>query len=134
LDQRALGLLREAKVIAVVGISDKPERPSHEVAAYLQGRGYRIVPINPALKEVLGEPCYPSLSAYGQPVDIVDIFRASEAVPPIVDEAIGTGAKAVWMQEGVSNPEAAARAEAAGLLSVQDLCIKKVLMMYGDRP
>jgi uncharacterized protein len=134
MDQRALDLLREAKVIAVVGISDKPERASHEVAAYLQSVGYRIVPVNPALKEVLGEPCFPSLSAYGQPVDIVDIFRASEAVPPIVEEAIAAGARGVWMQEGVIHAEAAARAEAAGLCAVQDLCIKKVLMTYGGRP
>ena len=129
-----LSLLREAKVIAVVGISNKPERPSHDVAAYLQAQGYTIVPVNPALTSVLREPCYPSLSTYGKAVDIVDIFRAPDAVPPIVEEAIATGAKAVWMQEGVSHPEAAARAEAAGLLVVEDLCIKKVLMTYGGRP
>ncbi len=129
-----LSLLREAKVIAVVGISNKPERPSHDVAAYLQAQGYTIVPVNPALTSVLGEPCYPSLSACGKAVDIVDIFRAPDAVPPIVEEAIATGAKAIWMQEGVSHPEAAARAEAAGLLVVEDLCIKKVLMTYGGRP
>ncbi len=129
-----LALLREAKVIAVVGISDKPERASNEVAAYLQGQGYAIVPVNPGLKEVLGETCYPSLSAYGKPVDIVDVFRNPESVPPIADEAIATGARALWMQEGVSHPEAAAKAEAAGLLVIQDLCIKKVLMTYGGRP
>ncbi len=134
MDQRTLALLREAQVIAVVGISDKPARASHEVAAYLQSVGYRIVPVNPALKEVLGETCYPSLAAYGKPVDIVDVFRASEAVPPIVDEAIATGARCVWMQEGVVHTEAAAKAEAAGLCTVQDLCIKKVLMTYGGRP
>ena len=134
MDQRVLALLREAKVIAVVGISDKPERPSHEVAAYLQGQGYTIVPVNPGLTSVLGEPCFASLSAYGKAVDIVDIFRASDAVPPIVDEAISTGARAVWMQEGVSHPAAAAKAEAAGLTVVQDLCIKKVLMSCGGRP
>jgi predicted CoA-binding protein len=134
MDQRALDLLREAQVIAVVGISNKPERASHEVAAYLQSAGYRIVPVNPVLEEVLGEKCYPSLSAYGKRVDIVDIFRASEAVPPIVDEAIANGARGVWMQEGVRHAEAAAKAEAAGLCAVQDLCIKKVLMTYGGRP
>jgi len=134
MDQRVLALLREAKVIAVVGISDKPERPSHEVAAYLQGQGYTIVPVNPGLTSVLGEPCFASLSACGKAVDIVDIFRASDAVPPIVDEAISTGARAVWMQEGVSHPAAAAKAEAAGLTVVQDLCIKKVLMSCGGRP
>ncbi len=129
-----LSLLREAKVIAVVGISNRPERPSHDVAAYLQAQGYTIVPVNPALTSVLGEPCYPSLSAYGKAVDIVDIFRAPDAVPPIVEEAIATGAKAIWMQEGVSHPEAAARAEAAGLFVVEDLCIKKVVMTYGGKP
>jgi len=129
-----LALLREAKVIAVVGISNKPERASHEVAAYLQEQGYTIVPVNPGLKEVLGETCYPSLSAYGKPVDIVDVFRSPESVPPIAEEAIATGARALWMQEGVTHPEAAARAEAAGLLVIQDLCIKKVLMTYGGHP
>ena len=129
-----IALLREAKVIAVVGISNKPERASHEVAAYLQEQGYTIVPVNPGLKEVLGETCYPSLSDYGKPVDIVDVFRSPEAVPPIADEAIATGARALWMQEGVTHPEAAARAEAAGLLVIQDLCIKKVLMTYGGHP
>jgi uncharacterized protein len=134
MDQRALALLREAKVIAVVGISDKPARASHEVAAYLQSVGYRIVPVNPALGQVLGEPCFPSLSAYGKPVDIVDVFRAPEAVPAIVEEAIATGARGVWMQEGVVHAGAAAKAEAAGLCAVQDLCIMKVLMTYGGRP
>ena len=134
MDQRMLNLLREAKVIAVVGISNKPERPSHEVAAYLQEQGYRIVPVNPGLSEVLGRPCYPTLTACGEAVDIVDIFRASDAVPAIVDEAIATGAKSIWMQEGVSHEEAAAKAESAGLQVVQDLCIKKVLMSCGGRP
>ena len=134
MDQRVLDLLREAKVIAVVGISDKPERPSFQVAAYLQGQGYQIVPVNPGLVSVLGEPCFASLTACGKAVDIVDIFRASEAVPPIVEEAISTGAKGVWMQEGVSHPAAAARAEAAGLTVVQDMCIKKALMTSGGRP
>jgi uncharacterized protein len=134
MDPKVLTLLREARVVAVVGISDKPERASHEVARYLQSVGYRIVPVNPALKEVLGEACFPSLAAYGKPVDIVDVFRASEAVPPIVEEAIAMGARGVWLQEGVRHDGAAAKAEAAGLCAVQDLCIKKVLMTYGGRP
>lgn len=134
MDQRMLNLLREANVIAVVGISNKPQRPSHEVAAYLQEHGYRIVPVNPGLSKVLGESCFPTLTACGEAVDIVDIFRTPDAVPPIVDEAIATGAKAIWMQEGVSHGEAAAKAESAGLQVVQDLCIKKVLMSYGGRP
>lgn len=134
MDQAVLTLLREAREIAVVGISAKPDRPSHEVAAFLQSRGYRIVPVNPGLQEVLGERCYPSLAAYGKPVDIVDVFRAPEAVPPIVDEAIAAGAKCVWMQEGVSHADAAAKARAAGLLVVEDRCILKALVASGIGP
>jgi predicted CoA-binding protein len=131
MEEAILTLLREAREIAVVGISAKPDRPSHEVAAYLQARGYRIIPVNPGLAEVLGERCYPSLAGYGKPVDIVDVFRNSEAVPPIVDEAIAARARCVWMQEGVSHAEAAAKAREAGLLVVEDRCIKKVLQAQG---
>jgi uncharacterized protein len=134
MDERVKILLHGARVVAVVGISDKPERASYDVAAYLQRAGYRIIPVNPALKEVLGEPCYASLEAYGKPVDIVDIFRNPDAVPPIVEEAIATGAKAVWMQEGVAHEQAAKSAEEAGLVVVQDRCIKKALMAFGGRP
>jgi len=134
MDEKVRTLLREAKVIAVVGISDKPERASHAVAAYLQGQGYRIVPVNPVLKEVLGERCYPSLAAYGKPVDIVDVFRVPDAVPPIVDEAIATSARAVWLQEGIRHDEAARKAEQAGLTVVQDMCIMKVLLAMGEAP
>ncbi len=134
MDETVRALLHDAREIAVVGISNKPDRPSHEVASYLQRCGYRIVPVNPGLEEVLGERCYPSLSAYGKRVDIVDVFRASEAVPPIVDEAIAVGARCVWMQEGVAHAEAAARARAAGLLVVEDRCIMKALMSFGGRP
>ena len=134
MDNAILSLLREAREIAVVGISAKPDRPSHEVAAFLQGLGYRIIPVNPGLTEVLGERCYPTLSVYGKPVDIVDVFRNSEAVPPIVDEAIASRARCVWMQEGVSHAQAAAKAREAGLLVVEDRCIKKVLLAEGGRP
>lgn len=127
-------LLRGARDIAVVGISNKPERPSHQVAAYLQSHGYHIIPINPGLSEVLGEPCFASLSAYGKSVDVVDIFRNPDAVPPIVDEAIATGARCVWMQEGVAHEAAAKKAEASGLTVIQDLCIKKVLEACGGKP
>ena len=123
-------LLRSVSTIAVVGISDKPERPSYQVARYLMGAGYRVVPVNPVLEKVLGERCYPSLAAIPQEVavDLVDIFRASEHVGPIVDEAIAIGAKAVWMQEGVVNEAAAQAARAAGLPVVMDRCTKKVHM------
>ena len=117
-------LLEGAKTIAVVGLSDKPNRASYQVAAYLQRVGYTIIPVNPMVKEVLGVPAVAKLSDIGEAVDIVDIFRRSEDVGPIVDEAIAAGAKAVWMQLGVINPEAAAKAEAAGLDVVMDRCIK----------
>lgn len=134
MDERVRALLREARDVAVVGISDKPDRPSHVVAAFLQGQGYRIVPINPVLKEVLGEPCHPSLTAYGKAVDVVDVFRNPEAVPPIVEEALALGARAIWLQEGVRHEEAARRAQEAGLVVVQDRCIKKELEALGGRP
>jgi len=123
-------LLRSVSTIAVVGISDKPERPSNEVARYLMAAGYRVFPVNPTLDEVLGQPCYPNLMAIPEEggVDLVDIFRASEHVGPVVDEAIAIGAKAVWMQEGVVNEAAAQAARAAGLPVVMDRCTKKVHM------
>lgn len=118
-------ILTRARTIAVVGLSDKPERDSHEVARYLQRQGYRIVPVNPMLSEVLGEKSYPSLAAIpaGTPIDIVDVFRRSEQVPPVVDEAIARGAKVVWMQLGVEHADAAARARAAGATVVENQCI-----------
>lgn len=124
-DELLRGLLGRARTIAVVGLSDKPERDSHEVARYLQGQGYRIVPVNPMLSEVLGERAYPSLSAIPAdvPIDIVDIFRRSDQVPPVVEEALARSPQAIWMQLGVEHAEAAARAEARGIPVVQNLCI-----------
>jgi predicted CoA-binding protein len=116
-------ILAGAKVIAVVGLSDKPDRDSYGVAAYLQRAGYRIVPVNPGVREVLGETSYPDLRDIPFDVDIVDIFRKPEAVPEIVDAAIEIGAKAVWMQLGVVHEAAAAKARAAGLQVVMDRCI-----------
>jgi predicted CoA-binding protein len=118
-------ILTDSKTVAVVGLSDNPDRPSHYVAEYLQSRGYRIIPVNPAVKEVLGERSYAGLREIPVPVDLVDIFRKSDAVPPIVDDAIAIGAKAVWMQEGVVHKEAAAKARAAGLKVVMDRCTLK---------
>jgi predicted CoA-binding protein len=118
-------MLAQTKTIAVVGISNKPERPSYAVAQEMQRRGYRIVPVNPVLKEVLGEPVYASLREIPFSVDMVDVFRAPEFVPQIVDDAIAIGAKYLWLQEGVVHPEATARAEAAGLKAVADRCIYK---------
>lgn len=123
-DDELRRVLTDARTIAVVGLSEKPERDSNEVARYFQERGYRIVPVNPALKEVLGERSYPSLSAIPGDVrvDLAVIFRRSDAVPPIVDEAIARHVPAVWMQLGVEHPEAAAKAKEHGLFVVQNLC------------
>ena len=118
-------LLTTARVIAVVGLSSKKSRPSHGVSLYMQRAGYRIIPVNPTEKEVLGEESRPSLDAVPEKVDIVDIFRRSEFVPEIVDQAIRMGAKAVWMQEGVIHEDAAAKARAAGLTVIMDRCILK---------
>jgi uncharacterized protein len=115
-------ILRAFRTFAVVGLSDKPHRPSHSVASLLQTRGFRIVPVNPFLSEVLGETCYPNLRAIPFPVEVVDIFRRSEEVGPIVDDAIAIGARAVWMQLGVIDEAAADRARAAGLEVVMDRC------------
>lgn len=118
-------MLEKTKVIAVVGISDKLERASHGVSAQMQRRGYRIVPVNPMLNSVLGEDCYPTLSEIPFPVDMVNVFRASEFVPKIVDDTIAIGAKYLWLQEGVMHPEAIAHAEASGIKVVSDRCIFK---------
>jgi len=118
-------ILAAAHTIAVVGLSARRFRPSYGVAEYMQRAGYRIIPVNPTVTEVLGEKCYPSLDAVPEPIDIVDIFRRSEHVPEIVEAAIRKGAKTIWMQEGVVHEEAARRAESAGLTVVMDRCILK---------
>lgn len=117
-------LLEEAKTIAVVGLSDNPERTSHQVAAALQAAGYRIIPVNPNVTEVLGEKAVASLSEIAEPVDIVDVFRRSEHTVPVAEEAVKIGAKALWLQEGVYNEEAARIAQEGGLVVVMDRCIK----------
>ena len=116
-------ILKESRTIAVVGLSPRPERPSHSVARYLQAQGYRIIPVNPTVEEVLGERSYPDLASIPETVDVVDIFRRSEHVPPIVEAAIAVGARAVWMQEGIVHEKAAQQAKAAGLLVVMDRCM-----------
>jgi predicted CoA-binding protein len=120
-----IGNILNYRTIAVVGISDDPERPSHFVASFLAEHGYNIIPVNPNLKEWEGKKCYPDLLSIPSKVDVVDIFRRAEAVPPIVDEAIKIKAKAVWMQEGIVNEEAAAKARDAGIEVVMDRCMKK---------
>jgi uncharacterized protein len=118
-------ILRTSKTIAVVGLSGKPQRPSHGVSRYMQGAGYRIIPVNPAETEVLGEKSYARLEDIPERVDIVDIFRKSDAVPAIVDAAIRIGARGVWMQEGVMHPEAAEKARRAGMFVIVNTCILK---------
>jgi predicted CoA-binding protein len=117
-------ILTGAKTIAVIGASPRPERPSHGVMRYLQRHGYRTIPVNPfaAGETILGETCVAALSDIGEPVDMVDVFRRSEAAGDAVDQAIAIGAKAVWMQLGVRDDAAAARAEAAGLKVVMNRC------------
>jgi len=128
-------ILKSSRVVAVVGLSPKPERPSYTVASYLKKQGYRIIPVNPQAKEILGEPAYPDLASVPEPVDVVDIFRRSEDVPGIVDEAIKIGAKAVWMQEDVINEPAAAKAREAGVQVIMDKCMKKEHQrMRGQKP
>jgi uncharacterized protein len=116
-------LLRHSKTIAVVGLSSNPRRPSHEVAAYLQSVGYTIIPVNPNESEVLGQISYARLEDIPVPIDIVDVFRRPEEVPPVADSAIAIHAKALWLQQGITNSQAAARAHAAGLLVVEDACL-----------
>jgi uncharacterized protein len=118
-------LLKHAKTIAVVGLSDSPLRPSHGVAAYMQSQGYKIIPVNPNVHGALGEKAVASLAEVEGKIDIVDIFRRSEFVPEIVDEAIRLGAGAIWMQEGVIHESAAEKARKAGIFVVMDLCILK---------
>ena len=118
-------LLRRSRTIAVVGLSSKKFRPSYGVAEYMQGQGYRIIPVNPNESEVLGLKSYASIEDVPEHIDIVDIFRRSEFVGPIVDSAIRVGANAIWMQEGVVHEDAAKKARDAGLAVVMDRCILK---------
>lgn len=118
-------LLQKSKTIAVVGLSSSRFRPSYGVSEYMQQQGYRIIPVNPGETEVLGEKAYASLSDVPYPIDIVDVFRRSEFVPEIVEEAIRIGANAIWLQEDVVHEEAAERARQAGLFVVMDRCILK---------
>jgi predicted CoA-binding protein len=126
-DEEIKDALRSCKTVAVVGISPREDRPSFGVASYLKSKGYRIIPVRPDGDEILGEKVYRSLTEIPTriEIDVVDIFRKSEDVPPVVEEAIHRGAKVVWMQEGIVNQEARAKAEKAGLKVVMDRCTKK---------
>lgn len=118
-----LEILRTCRTLAVVGLSSDPRRASNGVSRFLQRAGYRIIPVNPNEREVLGEKAWPSLLDVPEPFDCVVIFRRPEHVPDIIEQAIARGARAVWMQQGISHPEAAARARSAGLLVVEDRCM-----------
>jgi predicted CoA-binding protein len=118
-------ILERTRTIAVVGLSPNPMRPSHGVARYLQRAGYRVVPVNPAIDQVLGERAYPSLRSVPDRIDLVDVFRRSEHVAAIVEDAIAIGARAVWLQDGVVDEAAARRARSAGLDLVMDDCIMR---------
>jgi predicted CoA-binding protein len=135
-NQDVAAILRSYKVIAVVGLSSSQDRPSYGVAWYLQQQGYRIIPVNPNETEVFGERAYPDLLSVPEPVEIVQIFRRSEYVAEVVDQAIAIGAKAIWMQDGIADEAAAQRARDAGLLVVMNDCMAREyrrLMIQGPR-
>jgi predicted CoA-binding protein len=123
-DNQIKSLLAESTTIAVVGMSPKSERPSNSVAVYLMAQGYRVIPVNPGHGEILGLTCYPDLDAIPESVDIIDIFRKSSEVGPVVDQAVDIDARAVWMQLGIINEEAADKALSAGLVTIMDRCLK----------
>ncbi len=122
--QKIESILQCSRTIAIVGLSPKKERPSNMVGRYLLEAGYTVIPVNPGQSEILGLPCYSTLSDIGKQVDMVDIFRRSEDVPPIVEEAVALGAKTIWMQQGIINKAAAELARQAGLDVIMDRCIK----------
>ena len=122
-DEELRKIFETSRVIAAVGASSNPDRPSNGVCAFLKSNGYRIIPVNPNETEVLGEKAYPDLPSVPEKIDVVQIFRKPEFVPALVEDAIRIGARVVWMQDGAGNPEAARRAEAAGLIAVVDDCM-----------
>jgi predicted CoA-binding protein len=123
-DQMMKDILVSAKTIASVGLSSNQHKESYGIVSYLKDQGYRIVPVNPTADEILGEKSYPDLESVPEPIDVVQVFRKPEDVPPVVDSAIRAGAKVVWMQEGIVNEEAAQKARDAGLQVVMDACMR----------
>ncbi|HET6596121.1 MAG TPA: CoA-binding protein [Anaerolineales bacterium] len=123
-DQMMRDILVSAKTIASVGLSSNPGKESFWIVKYLKDQGYRIIPVNPTAEEILGEKAYPDLESVPEPIDVVQVFRKPEDVPPVVDSAIKAGAKVVWMQEGIVNEEAAQKARQAGLQVVMDACMR----------
>lgn len=128
--ERIADLLKQSKTIAVVGLTDNPLRPSYGVSSYMQSQGYRIIPVNPNVRDSLGEKAYANLLDVPEKIDIVNIFRRPEAVPEVVDEAVQLNVPAIWMQEGVVHEEAAEKARKAGIFVVMDKCILKEHMRY----
>jgi predicted CoA-binding protein len=128
-DAQLRDILTTARTIAVVGHSDDPSRVSYQIAQYLRRAGYKVYPVNPTVQTIDGEISYPSLTAVPEPIDIVDVFRRSEFLPDVVEDAIAAGAKVVWAQQGISNEAAARRAAEAGITLIQNNCIK-VTHMY----
>jgi predicted CoA-binding protein len=135
-DAELRSILGEARTIAVVGLSSKPDRYSHEVASFLQRKGYRIVPVNPNEAEVLGEVAYPSLLDVPEDVgiDVVDVFRRAEDTPPIAEQAVRRGAKVLWLQDGIVSEDARRIAEDGGLTVIMGTCIKRTSNRLGGSP
>lgn len=132
-DEELRALLESAGNIAMVGASSRPDRPSHAIMKLLLNSGYHVIPVSPDETEVLGRKAYPSLAAVPEPIDIVNVFRRAESTPPIADEAVRTGARALWLQKGIVNEDAAARAREGGLLVVMDRCIGETTVRFGIR-
>ena len=124
-DAELRNILKSVRTVASVGVSSNPQKPSYGIFQYLMEAGYRMIPVNPTTPEVMGLPSYPDLSSVAQKIDVVQVFRKPEDVPPVVEQAIQAGAKVIWMQEGIANPQAAKQAEAAGLKVVMDRCMMK---------
>ena len=134
-DQMLKDILLSAKTIASVGLSSNRAKESYGIVEYLKGQGYHIIPVNPTASEVLGEKSYPDLESVPEKIDVVQIFRRPEDVPPVVDSAIKVGAKVIWMQEGIVNEEAAEKARAAGLQVVMDACMRVThRRLIGEKP
>jgi predicted CoA-binding protein len=135
-DKEMKEILLSAKTIASVGLSSNQEKESYWIASYLKEQGYRIIPVNPTAAEILGEKAYPDLSSVPEKVDVVQVFRKPEDVPPVVDEAIKIGTKVIWMQEGISHEEAAKKAQAAGVQVIMDACMRAThrRLMIGPKP
>jgi len=128
-------ILLSTRTVASVGLSSSPAKESYGIVAYLKGQGYRVIPVNPTATEILGEKAYPDLESVPEKIDVVQIFRRPEDVPPVVDSAIKVGAKVVWMQEGIVNEEAAQKARAAGLQVVMDACMRAAHRgLIGEKP